>query len=400
MKRVLRNIANAVATVVFGLYGLGARVHAAFRPWRGAEERIHRILVIRLDLMGDAVFSIPALEALARMFPQARVDVLALPYPAPLLRAVPVVGKVYELDVNAYRRWRGGLHVGNLLGTIWKLRRERYDLAVGLSGRMGGVFAVLSGARWRLGYGPETYSGCYQLAVDDHRYRRPVHEVDYCLDLLAALGAGVGQSAKTASPANPDLPPGAWPLVADLEPSAPYAVLVPGANNGSAKRWPTRSWAELGDRLSRELGLRVVLCGAQNEEPLGDQIVPAMHEPVQNLIGCTSVPKLAGVLLNASLVVAGDTGPLHVAAAMGTPVVGIFGPTDPVNTAPLGEQAVTVRLGLPCSPCYDLRSPAECKLPDKSVACMVRLSVEQVFEAARDLLAQSGSGFQVPSSAS
>jgi lipopolysaccharide heptosyltransferase II len=358
--------------------------------------------------MGDVVFSIPALEGLARTFPQARVDVLVLPYTAPLLRTVPVVGKVHELDVNAYRRWRGWPSVSALLASIGKLRSERYDLAVGLSGRMGGVFAVLCGARWRLGYGPETYSGCYQLGVDDCRYRRPVHEVDYCLDLLGVLGIDSGQPVQTASDASSALPAGAarpslpregWPpLAVDLEPSSPYVVLVPGASNGRAKRWPTLSWGGLGDRLSRELGLRIVLCGGQDEGPLGREIARAMREPVQDLIGWTSVPKLAGVLLHASLVVAGDTGPLHLAAALGTPVVGIFGPTDPVNTGPLGEYTAALRLGLPCSPCYDLRSPAECKLPDKSVICMVQLPVNRVFDAARDLLTRTSSEAPVPSS--
>ena len=192
-----------------------------------------------------------------------------------------------------------------------------------------------------------------------------------------------------------------WPaLAADVRPSSPYVVLVPGASNGSAKRWAPLSWAALGDRLSAELGLHVVLCGARSEAPLGVEILAAMQEPVQDLIGGTSVPKLGAALLPAALVVAGDTGPLQLAAALGQPVVGIFGPSDPINTGPQGKHTATVRLGLPCSPCYDLRSPAECKLPDKSIACMVQLPVDRVFEAARDLLARTSSESPVPSSAS
>ena len=83
----------------------------------------------------------------------------------------------------------------------------------------------------------------------------------------------------------------------------------------------------------------------------------------------------------ARVVVAGDTGPLHLASAVGTPVVGVYGPTDPRNTGPLGLGAHVVRLGIGCSPCYDLTGPAECKLPDRSVACMWGLSPDRVFES-------------------
>ena len=98
------------------------------------------------------------------------------------------------------------------------------------------------------------------------------------------------------------------------------------------------------------------------------------------LAPATSVTGLIAVLRRASAVVAGDTGPLHLAAALGRPVVGIFGPTDPTNTAPLGE-SVVLPARLACSPCYALRSPADCKLPDRSIACMWAISADAACEA-------------------
>jgi ADP-heptose:LPS heptosyltransferase len=117
-----------------------------------------------------------------------------------------------------------------------------------------------------------------------------------------------------------------------------------------------------------------------------DAVTNGMDVPAVNLAGRTSVDELMPLLAGAAVVVAGDTGPLHLAAALGAPTVGIYGPTDPVNTGPCGTRTAVVRLGLSCSPCYDLRSPADCKLPDRSVACMWGISPERVFEAVAALL--------------
>jgi ADP-heptose:LPS heptosyltransferase len=105
-----------------------------------------------------------------------------------------------------------------------------------------------------------------------------------------------------------------------------------------------------------------------------------------NLAGSTSLDDLIALLAQAAVVVAGDTGPLHLAAALQTAVVGIYGPTDPVNTGPLGERAEVVRLGVFCSPCYDLRTPADCKLPDRSMICMQELSPKLVSDAVARVL--------------
>ncbi|MGH6693269.1 MAG: lipopolysaccharide heptosyltransferase II, partial [Gammaproteobacteria bacterium] len=354
----------------------------AIRPLTAASRL--RILVIRLDLLGDVVLSIPAIEALAAALPAARIDALALPYTAPILRRVSAVTTVHELDIHRYRRPRGWLKVGDLIRTIRRIRAEHYDLAIGLSGLMGGLFSALSGARWRVGYELETFRGCYNLPVRDRRYLRRQHEVEYCLDLVRSLGvhAEAGAIPRLGPSTGGSDQPSRTAPAHDLRlATPPYAVLVPGASNGAAKRWPPLNWARLGNRLAREAGLNLVIVGSASERALAQGIVDQLTSPAVNLTGSTSIDELISLLTGAELVVAGDTGPLHVAAAVGTPVVGIYGPTDPMNSGPRGEHAAVVRLGLPCSPCYDLRSPADCKLPDRSAICMSQLSAERVLEA-------------------
>lgn len=367
-----------LGAVALGLYGAwswlrGPRPRLPFRP-----AEIQRILCIRLDLLGDVVFTVPAIEALAEAFPHARVDALVLPYTAPIAEWVPSVARVHRLDVNRYRRPLGWLAVGGLVRMLAALRREHYDLAIGFSGLMGGVFAVASGARWRLGYANESYRGSYNLPVPGRRYQRPQHEVEYCLDLVRALGLTVGAGQPCLSVPTPNAQP--------LTPNRPYVVLVPGASNGSAKRWPAPYWSQLGARLANERQLAVVVTGSAAERGLVESVARDLGGEATALAGRTSIAELAEVLAGAALVVAGDTGPLHLAAALGTPVVGIYGPTDPTNTGALSGHSAVLRLGLPCSPCYDLRGPAECKLPDRSVACMWGLTPDRVFEAVCELL--------------
>jgi lipopolysaccharide heptosyltransferase II len=175
-------------------------------------------------------------------------------------------------------------------------------------------------------------------------------------------------------------------------PDGPYAVIVPGASNGSAKRWPAAHWSALAERLAHEQQLGIVLVGAASERTLTEDVARRISVPSCNLAGATSVRDLLEVLGGAAIVLAGDTGPLHVAAALGRPVVGVYGPTDPSNTGPLAAQSAVVRLGLACSPCYDLRSPADCKLPDRSAPCMWGLGPERVYAEARRLLAHPREG--------
>lgn len=398
-----RGVLHVAATGLFWVYGAWDRLRRPAPRLPLVPAQVRRVLVIRLDLLGDLVFSLPAIEALNAAFPEATVDLLALPYAAPIAGGLPKLGTVHRLDVNRFRRPSGWRDLPRLVATLGALRQGRYDLAVGLSGLMGGVFAVASGARYRVGYEEETYPGCYNLPVPGRRYRRgPRHEVDYCLDLVRHLGLDApfrrpvldpgppGRSAAPTAGERTKIGEATRPLNGSGSQPPPYAVLVPGASNGTAKRWPPPHWAALGDRLVRERGLTVVVTGSAAERGLAGAVVGAMTEEARNLAGSTSIDELRSLLAGATVVISGDTGPLHLASALGRPVVGIYGPTGPANTGPLAPAAAAVRLGLSCSPCYDLRGPAECKLPDRSVACMRDLRPERVFAAVSEVLDRPG----------
>ncbi|HZS02310.1 MAG TPA: hypothetical protein VFE37_26580, partial [Chloroflexota bacterium] len=147
-----RAAADRVGWVAFGGLGLADCLLRGGRRPRFEPRRVRRILVIRLDLLGDLVFSVPAIRALRAAFPAAELTVLTLPYTRPLLALVPGVDRVLSLDVNQYRRPGGWRRLGEAVALVRALRQDGYDLCVALHGRPAGVLALLSGARYRVGY--------------------------------------------------------------------------------------------------------------------------------------------------------------------------------------------------------------------------------------------------------
>jgi lipopolysaccharide heptosyltransferase II len=161
-----------------------------------------------------------------------------------------------------------------------------------------------------------------------------------------------------------------------------------GARNGQAKRWPPAHIATLAERLTRELDALVVLTGAPNEADLAAAVVRRCSAHVLNLIGRTTVPELAALLAASDLCVSGDSGPMHVACAVGTPVVALHGPTDPAQSGPTAPDAIVLRRELWCAPCYDPRETAECRFGNP--VCMKELAPSLVFAAVRRQLARHG----------
>jgi lipopolysaccharide heptosyltransferase II len=371
-----RRATDAAAWGLFGGVGLATRLAGGRVPPLDPAS-VRRILVIRLDLLGDLVFAAPTIAALRAAYPDAHLTLLTLPYTQPLAALIPGVDRTLALDVNRYRRPAGWRHLGEAVALVRTLRAARLDLCLALHGRPAGALALLSGARYRVGYAAHAYPFAFNVAVPGQRYDRPRHETEYCLDLAREVGGDAPRAPRLLAPAESYRVPG-------LAPHERYLVVHPGASNGSAKRWPAAAWGRLARDAARTLGVRVVLTGGEAERALVGEVAAGAGAAVP-LVG-TSLLDLAAVLAGAEALVSGDTGPLHLAAALGRPVVGVYGPTDPAQTGPLGARAVVVRRPVPCGPCYDLRAPAECKLPDRAHVCMRDLPPDAVLDALLRLL--------------
>ncbi|GAC1567099.1 MAG: lipopolysaccharide heptosyltransferase II [Ktedonobacteraceae bacterium] len=371
--------------------GRGGKKYAPLSP-RTIQPR--RILVIRLDLIGDLVLSMTVVRALKHTYPAAEIDLLALPSSAQIVRHDPNLANIIMCDPNAWRRpkvlfqarnWR------NALALTRRLRSRRYDMAVSVFGNWAAIMAVVSGARRRVGFGREGYPGFMTDSVAGRHWRpgERLHEVDYCLKLARAAGAD----------ATPDeriprlfVAPGTRleleALLNDLgiDQDKPLIACHVGSNNGQSKRWPIPYWATLLDRFIREQGAQVVLTGAPDDLPLIERVTSRMEQTAFNLAGKTTLAQLAALLNAADLLVTGDSGPMHIAAAVGTPLIAIHGPTDPAHSGPVSTTATILKSDIWCSPCYNATDTADCRY--YTTQCMKNITPTQVFQVVKEKLGE------------
>ena len=377
---------------VWGSWLKLGRLGRRYPPLQPETFHPRRILVIRLDLIGDLVLSMVAVRVLKRTYPDAEIDLVSVPASAKVVEGDPDLAKIIGYDPNIWRRPKALLSKKNwrdLRTLLQTLHAREYDLTLSLFGKWAATLAVLSGAKRRLGFGRESFPGLMTDSVPGKHWTRHAkkHEGDYCLELARAAGATVNDEDR-------------YPHLSELEPTkqeverllASYGVqggrpLIAchvSANNGQSKRWPVPYWATLLDRLIHEENAYVVLTGALNDLPLIEKITRRMREQPLNLAGKTSLTQLAALLQRANLLITGDSGPMHMAAAVETPLIAIHGPTDPALSGPVSRQATILRSDIWCSPCYEAKDTADCRF--FTTQCMKNILPTQVFAVAQEKL--------------
>jgi heptosyltransferase-2 len=333
-----------------------------------------------VNWLGDAVLTTPALGAVRAAFPGSRITLAAKPLVAELFRHHPDIDEILVYD-------KEGRHAGatGMLRMAGELRRRGFDAAILFQNAFdAAVMAFLAAIPDRAGYATDGRRLLLSLAVPVTEEVLRLHHAEYYLHLVRELGI--------PRPANPAL----RLHVTEEEKDAMAARLAsmgipkggkiiginPGATYGSSKRWYPERFAAVADALSEEWGASVALMGSVPEMPLSAEIEAAMRRRPVNLAGRTTVRELMALLSHCSFLVTNDSGPMHVAAALGVPLAAIFGPTDWRATSPWTQRAKVVRVDVDCSPCR-LR---EC---DRGHECMLGVTADMVVTAARDLVAGS-----------
>lgn len=351
-----------------------------------------RILVIRLDLLGDVLFTMTGVKALRARYPDAHIAMVTLPYTAPLARSYREVDEVIAVDTNRIRRVRGllDLRTWREYGrTISLLRSRNFDLALSVAGRTASLCAFLSGSTRSIGYDREAYPFTLTERLEGGRYEERMHEVEYVLRLAQAVGAEASPDHLQVTVA-----PEAQTRVRDrlraegIGPGERLVVIHAGSLNGSAKRWPPSRWASFSRQLRARAGVKVVLAGAPSDAAIAAQVM-AEDADILSMVGQTSIEELVALLADAALVATGDSGPLHLAVALGIPLLAAYGPTDPAIHGPYHPVAPVAvhRQDLACSPCYSMAATAECPLGDP--ICMRLVGVQPMVASAVDLLNHS-----------
>jgi len=335
-----------------------------------------KILVRAPNWVGDAVMAIPTLETIRRTRAGDEICVLARPVVADLFSGQPFADRILQYDFR-------GRH-GGWLGReklIAELRKEKVDIAVLLQNAFEAAWlAWRAGIPERIGYARDARGPLLTKAIRvPQEGEIPKHESQYYLELLHRSGWTEGPQAippirLLVSEATRTAAESALRSAGARE-NAWRCAIAPGATYGAAKCWPPERFALLADRLISECGADVIFFGTPGEKEIAARIRSNMKSRAITLVGETSMRDLAALFASCSAFIGNDSGAMHVAAAAGLPVIGIFGSTDPEGTAPVTEQFTLIREAVSCSPCFLRRCPVDHR-------CMTRITVDSVFSAA------------------
>ncbi|MBN1804553.1 MAG: glycosyltransferase family 9 protein [Sedimentisphaerales bacterium] len=338
---------------------------------------IRKILIIRIDGLGDIVMSIPAFKAIRTVFPNAHITLLAASPVKGLVELIPVFNEIIYFD--ALWMTKGYRKTSKLLETVSRLRKQNFDLVIDLRGDFrNNIFMSLLDVRYRLGY---DITGCDFFLTHTIPCGQSHHSVDMSHSLINYLGqSDMSTYDLSLSPAGEDRRFASDFLKQngiDLEDrDKPVVIINPGAK-WQGRKWQTRRFAALADKIIEKFDASVILAGSSGDMELVHQIADSMNNTPIIAAGKMSLGQYLALIKECNLHVGLDSGPSHLAAAVGTKVVALYGPARPEAVGPYGTEniVVTKQENFPCSPCTQTR----CKKSGNS--CMDAITVEDVFSA-------------------
>jgi ADP-heptose:LPS heptosyltransferase len=378
-ERALVGAADAVLSVI-------GPVRRAFRR-RGATPP-RRILLLRLERIGDLLMALEAIADVVAATAGAEIDLAVGSWNAAIANAIPGIRRVETLDASWLSRGEQGDGLLTLVSRARRWRARQYDLAINFEPDVRShLVMAAAGAARTAGFSSGGGGPLLDVALAfDPRARTS--------DNTRRLVAAVLDVPARRSHARLELPEDARLRAQQLLSPAATAgrplVGVHASGGREIKQWPPERFGEVAKRLAEHHGATIVLTGSAGDRSLVDQARRAMGQaPVLDLSGSLDLLTLAAVLEHLQVYVTGDTGPMHLAAAVGTPVVAVFGPSDPVRYAPADPRHRIVRIDLPCSPCNRIRLP-----PDRCVGhtpdCLAGIGTDSVYEAAVAVLSARG----------
>ncbi len=390
---------DAKERLLLGLADLPGRL---LLGWRQPATRpvdpaaVREVLVLRLDRIGDVLMSLPALQALRAALPRARIRLAVGSWSAEVAKGAPVDEILVWSAPWVGRPSEGAQSLGALMAAARGLRATRLDLALDLQGDVrASLILWLSGARARVGYA--NTGGAYLLT-----HVVPLDETVSWVEqnqMAVAVAVGAAAAPSRFDPLTPEDHSFAKHLYENLhlEEKRPLVGLHPSGGR-RVKQWPVERWADVAARLQREHAATILITGSEADRPLAAELAKGLPKKPLDLTGRLGVSESMALIAGLDLFLSPDTGPMHMACAVDTPSVSVFGPSDPVRyfsggDGRPGSRHVVVRPELWCSPCNLIRKPpAECA-GDEPPECLRLVTVEAVYaEAARLLRAARAAG--------
>jgi ADP-heptose:LPS heptosyltransferase len=336
-----------------------------------------RILLMRIERIGDLLMTLDAIADVVAAAPGAEIDLVVGSWNASLANAIPGLQRIETLDAAWLARDRGGSNMLELLRRARKWRARRYDLAINFEPDIRSQLLLAAAGAARLaGFSSGGGGSLLDVAVP---FDSTVRTSENARRLVAGV-LDVPSMRKTVP----------LQIPSDADEAARHAlrgstgplVGLHVSGGREIKQWPVQRFAEVGARLARERDATLVLTGSAADRPLVDSVRERWQLfRVVDVSGASDLLTLAAVLQRLDLFVTGDTGPMHLAAALGTPVLAVFGPSDPARYAPQGDRHRIIRVDLPCSPCNRIRRPPS-RCVGRTPDCLSAIDVDRVFQAA------------------
>jgi len=334
---------------------------------------LKKVLIRSANWVGDAVMSLPTIASLRLNLPQAKIVVLAKPWVAGLFQKNSLVDEVFLYQSP-------GSHQG--LRGKWRLARqlkmEDFDLALLLPNSFeAALISFLAGIPQRAGYNTDGRGFLLTHPVPVSQKIKKSHQVDYYLKIIGALGFRPAQRIPALKVSKERREEAGRILKSlHLEESQKFVGLGPGATYGSAKQWFPERYGKLADHLSKKCGARILIFGSKGDKGVAAQVCQHARAPLVDLTGMTTLAQAVALISRCGLFITNDSGLMHVAAALGVPLIAIFGSTDPERTGPLGKRCRVLKSSLRCAPCLKTECPEDRK-------CMDLISVDEVYEEAK-----------------
>jgi lipopolysaccharide heptosyltransferase II len=335
-----------------------------------------KILIRATNWVGDAILALPALRAVRTRFPDAELAIVARPYVADLYRDQQICNQLISYDAK-------GIHAG-LSGRArlaHELRAQKFDIAILLQNAFDAAWlAWRAKIPERIGYARDARSLLLTKAVPVPKPGEiPAHEKFYYLELLRRAGWLDSLPDESFIPITvPELKrrrAAEFLVESGARPQSLRVAIGAGASYGSAKCWPPPRFGELASRLQAQNDADVILFGTAAEAAVSNVIAARMRQPPIDLTGKTAIADLPALLSQCHLFIGNDSGAMHVAAAVGIPVLAIFGPTDPLGTAPVTPRCTIVQEKPYCSPCFLRRCPTDHRCMTKVTPDMVEAAI-------------------------
>jgi len=333
--------------------------------------RYKRILIWEVNWIGDVLFSTPFIKAIRDKFPKAHIAVITVPRCKEILDVNPNVDEVLVYDEknihrNIIDKWR----------IIHKLRLRHFDVVFLLHRSLTRtIITYLSGIKQRIGY-----SYRKRDIFLTHRIKNPIasqHRIEYFLGLARKVGADVAFKGLEFYSTKEDISKMEQFLTMHKVKNGDKVIAVNPGGNWNSKRWPVKKFAGLCDRMIKELGVKVIVTGAEKDVDIYLEIQDMMDEKLISACGKTTLRQLGALFSKCDIVISADSGPMHVALAVGAKVISLFGPTSPAITGPYGNgEYVVIQKDVGCRiPCYNLKC--------MDLRCMDSIEVDDVIQEAK-----------------